>query len=130
MELLELVQIPTNLVFRYPFELSGGQKQRICIARALSVEPELLVLDEPLSSLDITIRMQILELLKYLQEKYSLSYFFITHDLATLRLIAHKIAVMYLGQVVEIAPKDALYQNPLHPYTQALLSSIPIPDPE
>ena len=128
--LLEMVQLPADFAQRYPFQLSGGQKQRICIARALSVQPKLIVCDEPLSSLDVSVRLQIVALLQKLQQEYNIAYLFITHDLTTLKLLAHSIAVLYLGELVEFADTFSLYTNPLHPYTQALLSAIPIPDPK
>jgi oligopeptide/dipeptide ABC transporter ATP-binding protein len=127
--LLEMVQLSFDCAHRYPFEISGGQKQRVAIARAFSVEPELVVLDEPLSSLDVSVRVQIIHLLQELQQKRKLGYLFISHDLSTLRFLAHRIGVLYLGNLVEIAPTQALYEKPLHPYTQALLSAILIPDP-
>lgn len=129
-ELFQMLQIPAEFAEKYPYQLSGGQKQRICIARALSVDPELVVCDEPLASLDISISAQIILLFKRLQQEKNLSYLFITHDLALLSTLAHTVSVLYLGNIVEYGPKDALYQTPLHPYTQALLSSILQPDPE
>jgi len=128
--LLDRVRLPRVMLDRYPFELSGGQKQRISIARAMSVEPELLVLDEPLSSLDTSIRAQIVELLHELKQEFSIAYFFITHDIASLRSLVDFVAVLYLGSIVEIAPIAKLYTEPLHPYTESLLAAIPIPDPE
>ncbi len=128
--LLEMVQLNAEIKYSYPFELSGGQKQRISIARALSTHPKLIVLDEPLSSLDVSIRAQIIKLLIELQKEQNVGYLFITHDLATLPYLAHKIAVLYLGTIVEFSSKDLLYHNPLHPYTKALLSAVAIPDPE
>jgi oligopeptide/dipeptide ABC transporter ATP-binding protein len=128
--LLDQVRLPRTLLDRYPFELSGGQKQRISIARAISVEPSLLVLDEPLSSLDTSIRAQILELLQELGQKSSITYFFITHDMESLRESVETTAVLYLGSIVEIAPTGTLLSGALHPYTQSLLAAIPIPDPE
>lgn len=128
-ELFEMVQIPTEFGDKYPYQLSGGQKQRLSIARALSVMPELLVCDEPLASLDISISAQIIQLLKRLQKERNLAYLFITHDLAMLRTLAHSMCVLYLGTVVEYGPSEKLYTAPLHPYTQALLSSVLQPDP-
>ena len=129
-DLLKLVGLEEYHAERYPHEFSGGQRQRICIARALAVEPQLLIADEPVASLDVSVRAQILNLLQGLQQKLGITYLYISHDLSTVRHICHKVAVMYLGKFVEIAETDELFNSPLHPYTQALLSSIPIPDPE
>ena len=128
-ETLNLVGLTSEYVTRYPHEFSGGQRQRLAIARALAVEPKFIVCDEPISALDVSIQGQIVNLLKELQNKFGLTYLFITHDLSMVRYICDRVGVMYLGRLVEIARKKDLFANPMHPYTQALLSSIPIPDP-
>lgn len=127
-EIMELVGMPENMMNRYPHEFSGGQRQRIVIARALILEPKFIFCDEPVSALDVSVRAQVLNLMKDLQKEFNLTYMFISHDLSVVRFLCDRIGVMYLGRMVEIADRQELYDNPMHPYTKALLSAIPVPD--
>jgi oligopeptide/dipeptide ABC transporter ATP-binding protein len=130
LELLAIVGLTSDHLMRYPHEFSGGQRQRIAIARALATNPRFILMDEPTSALDVSVQAQILNLLKRLQEEFQLTYLFVTHHLLVVKYISNRIAVMYLGKIVEMGPTDAIFAHPVHPYTRALLSAIPVPDPD
>jgi glutathione transport system ATP-binding protein len=128
-QLLRQVGLPPDHASRYPHEMSGGQRQRVCIARALASEPSLIIADEAVAALDVSIRAQVVNLLMELQTKLGLAYLFISHDMAVVERVSHRVAVMYLGQIVEIGPRQAVFNDPQHPYTRRLLAAVPVPDP-
>lgn len=128
-DLLERVGLKADMAGRYPHEFSGGQRQRVCIARALALDPKIIVADESVSALDVSIKAQVINLLLDLQASLNLAYLFISHDIAVVERVSHRIAVMYLGEIVEIGPRAAIFENPQHPYTKKLISAVPVPDP-